>query len=220
MDNNAIKLAWAEMNRRIEQQDQIISNHFYKKHLTKSRNALWPLFIGQLIQMLAGIGVILLGVATWQPNIDVIHVFISGLVIHLYGIMLVAFSGIMLGKMKSIDYSASVTEIQQKLAKLRLFHIVFGRIIGLPWWVLWVPFAISFFAVAFGVDMYSRMPLALNISLAFGLVGLIATWLFHRWTKNPARAQLRSTLDKAETGSSLRKAQEIVDELEQFKSED
>lgn len=220
MDINEIKHAWDAMNRRIEQQDTFINNHLYQKHLDKSRNALWPLFVGQIVQLLAGVSLIILGLTSWQSSLNVTHIFISGLVIHVYGILMTILSGIMLGKIRSIDYSAPVIEIQQKLAKLRFFYIVSSRLLGLSWWVLWVPFAITLFAVTFGVDMYSRMPLALTISLVFGALGLIATWLFHRWTKHPSRTNLRSKLDKAETGTSLRRAQEMVNELARFKNVD
>lgn len=220
MDINEIKHAWDAMNCRIEQQDTFINNHLYQKHLDKSRNALWPLFVGQIVQLLAGLSLIILGLTSWQSSLNVTHIFISGLAIHVYGILMTILSGIMLGKIRSIDYSAPVVEIQQKLAKLRFFYIVSSRLLGLSWWVLWVPFAITLFAVTFGVDMYSRMPLALTISLVFGALGLIATWLFHRWTKHPSRTNLRSKLDKAETGTSLRRAQEMVNELARFKNVD
>lgn len=216
MENSEIKLAWEALNRRLERQEEFISNNLQEQHLKKARFALWPLFVGQLVQMLMGIGIILLGVATWRPHTDVPHVFAAGVTVHVYGILLMIMAGVMLGKMKNIDYAAPVAEIQRRLANLRLFYIRCGRIAGLSWWLLWVPFAMAVFAVVFGVDMYARMPVALNASLAFGVAGLIGTWLFHRWTRQPARAGLRAKLDAAEAGGSLRRAREAVDELAAF----
>lgn len=220
MENSDIKLAWEALNRRLERQETFISSQLQERQLKKARYALWPLFIGQLVQMSVGIGFILLGVATWQPHADVPHVLLAGLSMHAYGILIAVLAGVMLGKMKSIDYAAPVAEIQRRLANLRLFYIRSGRLAGLPWWLLWVPFAMSVVAVVFNVDMYARMPMALNASLAFGLAGLFGTWLFQRWTQHPARARLRSKLDEAETGGSLRKARAMVDELAEFSKEE
>lgn len=219
MDSNEMKLAWQELNRRLDRQEAVISGQLQMTQLKRARFALWPLFAGQLLQILFGIAFILLGTATWRLDAGIPHILVSGVVMHVYGVVLIILAGVLLGRMQKIDYSAPVTSIQLQLAGLRVLYIRCGMGAGLPWWVLWVPFSIAMSAAIFGVDMYARMPLALNVAIAFGFVGLLGTWVFHRWSLHPSRAGLRARLDDNATGSALRKARACVDEIAAFEKE-
>lgn len=219
METNELKLAWQEMHSKLERTEALLSSQIASTHIKKARHALWPLFVGQVVQVLAGIVAILLGVAAWKPHADVPHVFAAGVTVHVYGVMLIIAAGVMLGKMRGIDYSAPVADIQRRLAELRLLYIRCGMVVGLPWWVLWLPFAMAVFAVVFGVDMYAGMPLAANLTILFGFVGLGATWLFRRWLQNPGRKVLREKLDDGAAGGSLRRARAALDEVTRFQSE-
>ena len=49
-----------------------------------------------------------------------------------------------------------------------------------------------------------------------GIAGLLATWWFHRWSRDPSRPKLAKFMDDSVTGSSLRKAQSLIDEIAAF----
>ncbi|MCX4247953.1 hypothetical protein [Paraliomyxa miuraensis] len=220
MATDDIKLAWQELDRRMERQEALLLRQLRDERLTRARHSLWPLVFGQVVQILVGIVVIVLGVAAWQPHSDVPHVLIAGIVVHAYGVIVTMLAGIMLGRMFRIDYAAPVVVIQRQLASLRLFYIRCGMAVGLPWWVLWVPFAMVSFAVLLGVDLYARIPLAANLGILLGFVGLLGTWLFRRWAHHPARGGLGERLDDAAAGGSLRKARRIVDEMKSFERDE
>ena len=218
MESNDMKLAWQELNRRMERQEALVARQARMASLGRVRSALWPLAVGQVVQMAFGVLAILLGTGAWREY-DAVPVFASGLIMHVYGILLIVLAGVMLDRVRKIDYAAPVTEIQLQLARLRVFYIRCGMAVGLPWWVLWVPFSIAASAVLFNVDMYARMPLALNASIGFGFAGLFATWLFRRWSLHPSRSALRSRLENSAAGSSLRKAEQRMDEIVRFEKE-
>ena len=97
--------------------------------------------------------------------------------------------------------------------------------VGLPWWVIWVPFIMTLAMSATGIDIYAvanaSSPLTnwLNISLAVGVLGLFGTWVFHRWSRHPSRAALGKKLEDGAAGGSLRGAQREVDELTRYLQE-
>jgi len=220
MPTDDIKLAWQELDRRMERQEALILRQLRDEHLTKARHSLWPLALGQIVQILVGVVVIGLGVAAWQPHSDVPHVLIAGIVVHAYGVMMIMLAGMMLSRIFRIDHAAPVAVIQRQLASLRVFYIRCGMAVGLPWWVLWVPFAIVLVAVVLGVDLYARTPLALQLGILLGFVGLLGTWLFCRWAHHPARGGLGERMDDAAAGWSLRRARRIVDEMASFERDE
>ena len=71
----------------------------------------------------------------------------------------------------------------------------------------------------FGINLYERAPSMVVISVAVGVLGLLATWLFHRWAHNPQRPRLARFLDNSMTGSSLRRARAEMDALKEFERE-
>ncbi len=81
---------------------------------------------------------ILLGVGYWQANWQEPHRMFCGVLLHIYGVVVIALAGIALGKMKGIDYTLPVTVIQQRLRQLRRWYTMSGAMIGLPWWLLWL----------------------------------------------------------------------------------
>ncbi len=70
-----------------------------------------------------------------------------------------------------------------------------------------------------GVDLYLTAPGMVVCSTLFGLGGLLATWLFHRWSHQPARAKLGQRLDDSAAGNSLAKARMILEQVRQFEQE-
>ena len=218
MELDELKAAWQALDRRLEQHSKINLQLLRDKKLVKARSSLHPLFWGQVVQMLFGLGFILLAATLWSARPDVAHVIAAGVVIHAYGIATIIVAGITLGSIRRIDYAAPVLEIQKQLARLRKLYIRSGMIAGLPWWFLWVPLLMLLSALV-GVDLYARAPSMVWIGLGVGLCGLLGTWWFHRWSHHPARAAFGKRLDDGAAGGSIRKMQAVLDEIAQFERE-
>jgi hypothetical protein len=225
MELDDLKHAWQTLDRRLQQQNTLQFELLREKRVDKMKSRLRPLFWGQIASILFGVCMVLLGIHVWPSHSDVPHLLIAGLVMHVYGVATIIASGIVCGMIRGIDHAAPVLELQRRLAKLRKAYIIGGMCVGLPWWVLWVPFMMTLAMSVTGIDIYAIAQTSgpalnwLNLSIGIGVLGLIGTKAFHHWSRHPKRAALGKTLDDAAAGGSLRKAQAELDALQAFANE-
>ena len=219
MELDDFKQAWQTLDRRLERQNAINLRLYSDGKLDKARAGLRPLVWGQALQMGFGVLLMLIAGSFWVDHRDVPHLLLSGLVVHAYGLAITILGGVTLGMISRIDYAAPVLGIQQQLARLRRFYIRGGLVAGLAWWLLWIPLVTMGLMAAFGADLYANAPSAIWIGVAVGIAGLAATAGFHRWSRHPSRPHVTQAVDDSLTGSSLRKAQRLLDELAQFERE-
>lgn len=219
MEIDDFKQAWQTLDRRLERQNAINLRLYSDGKLANARAGLRPLVWGQVLQMVFGVLLMLVAGSFWADHHDVPHLLVSGLIVHAYGLAITILGGVTLGIIGRIDYAAPVLGIQQQLARLRRFYIRGGLVAGLAWWLLWIPLVAMVLMAAFGADLYVNAPSAIWISVAVGIAGLAATAWFHRWSHHPSRPRLARAMDDSLTGSSLRKAQRVLDELAQFERE-
>lgn len=186
------------------------ANHF--------KRALWPLYVGQVFQMAFGVLMIALGVAGWTQHRDGSMLMWSGIIVHTYGVACIVAAGILFGQLAGLNASQPVLELQEKLARSRKAYVIGGMVVGLAWWLFWIPFMATLADVLTRgqVDFYARMGGSLWITVAVGVAGLMATAWFHRWSRDPARPRLRRAMEDAVTGGTLVKAQKNLDELKAF----
>ena len=218
MEPDELKHIWQALGRQLERQEAINLQLFREKKLERARGSLRPLFWGQIVQILFGCLFLLLAVLFWSVGPHPLHVVVAGIVVHAYGIATIVLAGMTLGAIRGIDYSAPVVSIQKQLASLRRLYLVNGMIAGLPWWFLWV-LLLMVLAGLGGHDLYAQAPVMVWIGLAIGVVGLLGTWAFHRWSRSPVRAGLGRRLDDAAAGGSIRRMQGVLDEVAQFERE-
>ncbi|WP_157489192.1 hypothetical protein [Lysobacter sp. Root916] len=216
MELDDLKQAWQDLDRKLERQHAMDLLRFREERGKRLKSGLWPLVVGQGLQMLMGLAVLLLGVDFWTSHREVPHLFVCGLILHVYGVALIACGGMVQAMIAAVDYSAPVLDIQKRLARLRKFYVRTGMVVGLAWWLIWMPFMTVVFMVLFGADMYVNAPSVFAIGGAIGVVGLLATWWLHRWSRHPSRPRLAKAMEDSITGRSLRRAQAIADEIARF----
>ena len=225
MELDELKQAWQTLDRRLQQQNVMQFQLLREKRIDRMKSSLRPLLWGQIVQILFGAWMILMGVDVWVSHRDVPHLLIAGLVMHVYGVATVIAGGVVCNGIARIDHAAPVLELQRRLARLRRNYVISGLCVGLPWWLMWVPFIMTLAMSAAGIDIYAvanaSSPLAnwLNMSVAVGVLGLFGTWVFHRWSRNPSRAAFRKKLADSAAGGSLRKAQADLDALKAYMEE-
>ncbi|MGH8077299.1 MAG: serine/threonine protein kinase [Lysobacter sp.] len=219
MELDDFKQAWQTLDRRLEQQNAINLRIYTDGKLEKARAGLRPLVWGQVAQIVFGVLLMLMAGSFWADHHDMPRMFVSGLLVHAYGLAITIMAGATLGKISQINYAAPVLGIQKQLAELRRFYIRNGMVAGLSWWVLWVPLMAMLFMRVFGADLYTNAPSVIWIGTGVGIAGLAATAWFHRWSRHPSRPRLAKAMEDSMTGSSLRKAQGVLAELEQFQKE-
>ncbi len=178
--------------------------------MERVERSLKPLFRGQMVQVVLGIALIALGVYSWAPNTHIPHRLISGVILHVYGVLVISQGLLVCTKIKRIDYSKSLTEIRGKLDNLRFGYLRAGIITGFIWWLMWIPVGL-----ALGFDQILE-PFSLYPSLIFGIVGfVVSVWLFWRVLKSesPNAESWRRRL----SGESIALAYLALDEIEDAK---
>ena len=162
-------------------------------------DSLRPLFRGQIIQILIGVVILLLGSQCWALNTHMPHRVICGLILHIYGVVVIGCAAAVCTRIKRIDYSRPVDEVRGRLDDVRRIYLRLGWMVGFPWWLMWIPAT-----VAIGFDIVLQ-PNSLIPSLVVGVIGLVVSlWFFLRvqrstsptaekWRKNFAGRSIAAT---------------------------
>lgn len=221
MELDELKLAWQQLDQQLQKQNQFNLEVLRDKKLDKTRKSLRPLYWGHILQILLGIVSIIFAVAVWRKNLDTTAVFVSGLIVHAYGIMLIATAGWVLDRLSKLDYSAPVLDIQKQLLRIERAYVRGGWLVGLPWWLLWIPYSLGLAGLA-GLDLFTMAQGSgwITWSIVVGVIGMAATWLWYRWATDPKRAERAQRVKANIAGKSLTKAKQFLEDIERFEQED
>ncbi|MEZ5464197.1 MAG: serine/threonine protein kinase [Lysobacteraceae bacterium] len=219
MELDELKQAWQQLDRRLARSDALQLAAYRERRFASARRRLLSLRLGQALQILFGVLVVLLSVASWRANLGQPLLFASGILMHAYGVLCILVGGLVQQRISDIDYSAPVLAIQKQLAAVRRTHSLGGLWVGLPWLFLWVPALAMFVRWMTGFDLYVAAPLFAWSSLGAGVLLLVAAlWLF-RWSRSPARPRLAAWVERSLAADSLQAAQEVLDDVRRFESE-
>ena len=217
MELDDMKAAWKTLDERLDRQAALNFLVFREGKLDRMKRGLRPLVWGQAIQIVFGALIALWGGSFWIDHRDVPHLLVAGVIVHASGISMIALGAVMEALIARLDYSAPVLTIQRQLAQLRKVYVRGGLAIGLPWWVLWIPFLMVALKSAFGADLFLNAPGVVWINVAFGVVGMLATWGFLRWAGG--RPRLAQRFDDHAAGRGIVRAQGVLDEIARFEQE-
>lgn len=218
MELDDLKTAWQTLNATLARQNDLNLALLRERRLERARHLLRPLAWGQALQMAAGVLLALVSAAFWVRHRAVPHLLVTGLLLHAYGIALILFGARVRALIGRLNFGGPVLELQRRLAELRRFYGWGGLWIGLPWWVLWLPLVEMAFTGLFGADLYLHAgDTFLPLNLALGSLGWIATLVLAGWARR--HPSLGPKFLRVLEGSSLTRAQRLLDELESFERE-
>ncbi|MCA9192045.1 MAG: serine/threonine protein kinase [Planctomycetales bacterium] len=175
--------------------------------MDRVENSLRPLFRGQIWQILIGVAIIILGVQCWTRNTQIPHRLASGIILHVYGVIVISQAALVCTRMRRIDYSKSVADIRAKLESLRSGYLQAGIIIGFVWWLMWIPVTV---AVGFDAVMH---PYSLYPSLVVGISGFVVSVGLYWRVLNSASSSAEDWRRKL-SGESIANASLVLDEIE------
>lgn len=221
MELDDMKLAWQALDRQLERRYALDFQAFKATRLDRLHASLRPMQIGLVARIAFGILLMCFAAPVWAEYRDQPLFLITGLAVHLYGIALCVVSGRLLWMIGAIDYSAPVLDIQQRLARMRAFHLRSGFWLGNAWWVLWMPmlllammWTVPTRSVPVIVDHSAGILRNLGRNTAFGVaVILLVTWLYRLWGKKYPDAQRRF---EDQSSRSLANARKALDDIERF----
>jgi hypothetical protein len=162
------------------------------------------------------VAMILLGVAVWRGAPAFGGLFFCGIILHVYGVMTIAGSVIVMVLIGRIDWTGPVLDIQKQLARLHQVQVLSGIVLGLPWCVLWIPLVIALFRVVTGGDLYAPIPAVWRWQALGGVVIVAAAWLLYRFARARGRTGITRVFENSFVGPYLLRAQREFEELRRF----
>ncbi len=213
-----LKSTWQTLNRNLERQHALALHQFRENKLTRFRSGFRLLVTGQIIQIICGALLALLGGSFWVDHLGAAHLIIYGISLHLYGVMMIIFAARDLFLIRQMDYSAPVLVLQKQIAALRAWHLRTGLWFGIAGCFIWIPAMLMIF-YGLGADVWRHNPDVVGWFVMSGVVclGVLLGIVF--WSRRPGKESLASNLEASAGGRSVRRAQALLDEIERFESE-
>ncbi len=213
-----LKATWQTLNRNLERQHALALHQFREKKLNRFQTGFRPLVAGQIVQIICGGLLALLGGSFWTDHLGVAHLMAYGISVHLYGIMLIVFAARDLNLIKQFDYSAPVLVLQKQIAALREWHVRAGLWFGVTGCFIWIPLILMIFH-GLGADVWKRSPQVVGWFFASALVGLGIIYGLVAFSRRPGKEKFAQSLEDSSAGRSVRRAESLLEEIERFEQE-
>jgi len=218
IDIDDLRWAWQRLGEQMERSESIQLQLLREARLAGTRRSLRGLYIGQSLQLLLGVGLVVLGVACWTRNVDVAGLLAAGIIVHAFGLLTAVMAGLVLVLAGTIDYSLPVLRIQKRMALLLRLQTLNSSACGLPWWVMWIVVVVAFAGLD-KADPAAGTPAWVTASLAIGVAGLLGTWAWSAWSRRSGRrSRLAASIDRsvADGADGIRRGQRLLDEIARF----
>lgn len=199
MELDDLKTGWAELDRRVAALNVIV----HEQHAVAGvRAELRPLRWGQTFQAAFGLMLAIAAGSFWVEHRDALGLLVAGLLLHFYGIAMIAVAARNLVLAARASEHVPVLALQQRIAALRAWRIREGRFFGVVGCFMWVPMIVWAFGLL-GVDIVAANPSFVGLNLAVAVVCLAGYLIVSRIAKAPE-------------GAAVRQARERLDELASF----
>jgi hypothetical protein len=211
------KQALASLESKLDQQAAVQLAQGRRAARTRLQDHLRPLDRAQNWQIGLGVVTAFIGVAAWHGSLSTMGgLFVSGVILHVYGIAMILLGAITKTLLGTTDWSGPVLDIQRRLAGVRKTQVLGGIVIGLSWCALWVPALIVLAYLLTGSDVTASSP-SIWAWLAAGGVALMGVaGLLYGWARASGRTRIITALDQAFTGEQLARAQADLDDIRRF----
>lgn len=213
-----LKSTWQTLNRTLERQHALALHQFRESKLTRFRSGFRLLVIGQVIQIICGALLAILGGSFWFDHIGVAHLMIYGISVHAYGVMLIIFAARDLFLIQRLDYAAPVLVLQKQIADLRRWHLRSAFWFGVTGCVIWIPLMLMIFH-GLGADIWAHKPSVVGWFVVSSLpcLGILFGLVF--WSRRPGKEKFAKNLENNSAGRSVNRAQALLEEIERFEKE-
>jgi hypothetical protein len=219
MELDELRIAWQELDHRLEQQRTSSLQALRWGKLDQARRGLQPLWWGQSAQIVAGVGLMLLFARIWVAHMHAPHLMVPALLMYAYGLMLVLLAARTLSLVGRIDYAAPVLQIQRRLSELHGWRSrVEWPLLGITGCFVWIPLMLSLFN-AQGVDLWRMHRDLVFWNVASGCACLGLVYGIVRWVRGRKSGRAQLALEDSRVGRGVRKARETLDEIARFEQE-
>jgi hypothetical protein len=220
MELDDFKTAWQALDRRGERQELAGADLRRAWGARQARRRLRPLWLGQVVQLLLGVAIIMAAVAFWTARRDNLHLMICGLMLHGYGLLIVLAAGRSFYLLGRIDHAAPVVAIQKRLAALRVWRAkVEGPVFGAIGCFIWIPLVLALFDTFFGADIWARSPAVVGWLVASGVLCLAILLAVVAWSRRPGREGFAAALQASAAGRGIGRAERELADIARFEAE-
>lgn len=209
----SLKLAWQDLGRRLERLEALSLDAPpapRRQHLRPPRG-------GQVLQLCSGIVLALAAGSFWPDHLYEPVAAACALLLHLYGILFIAFAARDLWLIGRIDPAGPVLAIQKQLAALQAWRVRAAAAFAAAGCLMWVPMLLLAFH-AIGVDLWQVKPRMVWIFAASGLACLALVWGLLHWSLRPGREPLAAALRRSAMGRGLVRATAELEEIRRFEA--
>jgi hypothetical protein len=206
LELNDLKRTWQALDLRLSRDYELRLDDLRERRLATVRATLRPLLWSHIALVTFGVLLILIGVGAWNAGRPGDAVFVSGVIMHVYGVITIIGAASFASMIARLDYAAPVVSIQSQMLRLRRAYQTMKWCLDVPWTVLWLPLFISV------TRMHAPAPLwvGLNIGIAFAILGVVVFFT--------QRAQRRATTP--DDACRLNRVRAQLDDLARFERED
>lgn len=219
MELDDLKAAWQALDSRMARQNALGALVYRESRLDRARRLLRPLWIGQVVQAIAGVGLIVGAAAFWTAHRDSAYWLACGLLLHLYGLMFILAAARNFHLMGRIDYGQPLLEIQKRLAALRVWRVsVEGPVFAVVGCFMWIPLVLVLLRVELGADIWLHAPSVVWSFIACGFLCLLGYFGLRYWSHRRG-GRVAEAFDREIAGKSVFRAQAALDEIARFERE-
>ena len=212
-----LKPAIADLDRKASEARSLGVAAYKEQKLDRTRASLRPVLWEHAGQIALGVLIALAVGPFWWNHRAEPGLLLAGLALHVYAVLMIALGTRVIVLIRTLQLDAPVVQIQKALAILRRSSVMTGFVIGMPWWLLWIPLG----SVVFGFDPVVDVSRAwLITNLLIGVMGILGTlWFFrHLWTA-PVDSERRRGVEESLAGKNFRSARGFLDEIARFERE-
>ena len=189
--DDELRDTWRSMDARLGRIELDVADGAARKRASRARFWLVIFGLGQLVQLLLGLVIVVVFAAFWLEHRAVPHAFVYGIVMHLYGLLLAMTAGRDLHAIMHVNPEGPVLETQERFAEIRRRRERSGWALALGGCVMWVPLTLAGF-YAMGADLWVARPGFVLHALGWAAVAVIITIvLLRRWPESGLTASLR-----------------------------
>jgi len=197
MELEELKPAWERLTARVQTLEQALDVARQQHQLDKARSALRWQVTGHLMVAGGWLYFVMVVARFWVEHRDQASLLLSGIVLHVYGVLGLLASVLQLLLIAHVRYAGSVVELQRRLGSLAQLQALLSFALGIPWLWLWVPLTLVASTLLAGVNLYAVSAAWVWSSLAFGTAAMLVSVVLARyWIRRPPRSlRLRRAAD-------------------------
>ncbi|MFP7721442.1 hypothetical protein [Lysobacter sp. A3-1-A15] len=210
-----LRRSWQALERRLEAQQALNTELATQTRVDKAKARLRPLLVGQVIQAAVGIACTVFFARFWLAHLDAPAALLSGVLMHAWSVALVVSAATELLLVMRINYAQPVLAIQKYLGVLQYWRTRMAPLLGLAFWVLWLPLVAVLLKHFTGADVSGWF---LWANIAVGVVGLVGTlWGVRHLRRRGHR--FADAIDADNAGCGVRSAQALLADIRRFEAE-